>query len=193
MIIGLTGGIGAGKSVVAKVLESMGYAVFYSDKEAKDLVNQDPEIRRKLNTLVGEDLFESGELNRKRLAELIFQSPELRSKVNSIIHPRVRQQFSDFCGVKGLENLIFNEAAILFETGAYKNFDKNILVVAPEELRIQRVIRRDNIKEDEVRERLSAQWSDEQKGELADYIIVNDEKQPLLRQIENVIDQLISS
>lgn len=193
MKIGLTGGIGAGKSVVAKVLESMGYAVFYSDKEAKDLVNTDPIIKEQLNQLTGEDLFDTGELDRKRLAELIFQSPELRSDVNNIIHPRVRQHFSDYCEKVGSDKLIFNEAAILFETGAYKNFDRNVLVVAPEYLRIQRVMERDNISEKEVRKRLEAQWPDDQKSNLADIILINDEKTSLLDQIENMLDQLISS
>lgn len=193
MKIGLTGGIGSGKTVVARILESMGYPVFYSDKEAKDLVNSDPVIHIELNELVGEDLFQTGELDRKRLAELIFHSPELRKSVNNIIHPRVRQHFSEYCEKAGANQLVFNEAAILFETGAYRNFDKNILVTAPESMRIQRVMKRDNISETEVRSRLKAQWSDEQKEELADYIIVNDEEMPLLEQVESLIDQLISS
>lgn len=193
MKIGLTGGIGAGKSVVAKILESMGYAVFYSDQEAKDLVNKDQTIKSKLNELAGEDLFRSGELDRKRLAELIFHSPELRSEVNNIIHPRVRAHFADYCNKFGSDQLIFNEAAILFETGAYKNFDRNVLVTAPEELRIRRVMERDNIPEWEVRKRLEAQWTDDQKRSLADIVIINDEKMPLIEQIEKMLNQLISS
>lgn len=193
MKIGLTGGIGAGKSVVARIIESMGYPVFYSDFEAKNLVNKDPIIRKELNSLVGEDLFNNDELNRKRLAELIFNSPDLRASVNRIIHPRVREHFSNFCREKGEDQLIFNEAAILFETGAYKNFDKNVLVTAPEELRIRRVMNRDHVSAQEVRHRLNAQWTDAQKIELADFILVNDEKTPLLRQVEELIDQLTSS
>lgn len=193
MIIGLTGGIGAGKSVVAKILESMGFAIFYSDFEAKELVNNDPVIRRELSELVNEDLYQTGELDRKRLAALIFSSPELRAQVNNIIHPRVRAHFKAYCDAQPKEQLIFNEAAILFETGAYKNFDKNVLVTAPDELRIERVMKRDKVSEQEVLNRINAQWSDAQKRELADHVIVNDEKMPLLDQVERLVDQLISS
>lgn len=193
MKIGLTGGIGAGKSVVARILESMGYAVFYSDEEAKHLANNDPEIRRELNALVGEDLFKEGTLNRKLLAEYIFKSPELRAEVNKIIHPRVRDRFADFYKEHEMDGLVFNEAAILFETGAYKNFDRNILVTAPENVRIHRVIERDKVSEIDVRSRLAAQWPDVKKVELADAVIVNDGKKPLIDQIEKTLDQLISS
>lgn len=193
MIIGLTGGIGAGKSVVAKILESMGFAVFYSDYEAKELVNKDPVIREELSALVKEDLYLTGELDRQRLATLIFGSTELRAQVNNIIHPRVRAHFRNFCEAHAEAQLIFNEAAILFETGVYKNFDSNILVTAPDELRIERVMNRDKVSEKEVRKRMDAQWSDDQKKEFADFVLVNDEKTPLLEQVESVLDQLISS
>ena len=193
MIIGLTGGIGAGKSVVAKILESMGFAIFYSDFEAKELVNNDPVIRRELSELVNEDLYHTGELDRKRLAALIFSSPELRAQVNNIIHPRVRAHFKAYCDAQPKEQLIFNEAAILFETGAYKNFDKNVLVTAPDELRIERVMKRDKVSEQEILNRINAQWSDAQKQQLADHVIVNDEKMPLIDQVERLVDQLISS
>jgi dephospho-CoA kinase len=193
MIIGLTGGIGVGKSVVAKILESMGFAVFYSDFEAKELVNRDEFIRKELSELVNEDLYQTGELDRKRLAALIFGSSQLRAQVNNVIHPRVRAHFKAFCDAQPDQQLIFNEAAILFETGAYNQFDKNVLVTAPDKLRIHRVMKRDSISEQEVHNRINAQWSDDKKRALADFVIVNDEQKPLLDQVEKMVDQLISS
>ncbi len=171
----------------------MGFVVFYSDLEAKMLVNKDPLIRKELTELVKVDLYHAGTLDRKRLASLIFGSPELRAQVNNIIHPRVRAHFKAFCDAQPKEQLIFNEAAILFETGAYKNFDRNVLITAPDQLRIERVMKRDKVSEHEVRNRINAQWSDEKKKELADHIILNDEKTPLLEQVEALVDQLISS
>lgn len=193
MIIGLTGGIGAGKSVIGRILESFGFPVYYSDFEAKKLMNTDPIIREELSKLLDEEIYKSGQLDRERLAKIIFSSAGLRDEVNHLIHPRVREHFNLFCEENSMEKLIFNEAAILFETGAYENFDKNILVIAPDELRIKRVMKRDNISEQEVKNRINAQWSDARKKKLADHIIVNDGKTALLDQVEKIVDQLISS
>jgi len=193
MIIGLTGGIGAGKSVIGRILESFGFPVYYSDFEAKKLMNTDPIIREELSKLLDEEIYKSGQLDRERLAKIIFSSAGLRDEVNHLIHPRVREHFNLFCEENSMKKLIFNEAAILFETGAYENFDKNILVIAPDELRIKRVMKRDNISAQEVKNRINAQWSDARKKKLADHIIVNDGKTALLDQVEKIVDQLISS
>ncbi len=193
MIIGLTGGIGAGKSVIGRILESFGFPVYYSDFEAKKLMNTDPIIREELSKLLDEEIYKSGQLDRERLAKIIFSSAGLRDEVNHLIHPRVREHFNFFCEENSMKKLIFNEAAILFETGAYENFDKNILVIAPDELRIKRVMKRDNISAQEVKNRINAQWSDARKKKLADHIIVNDGKTALLDQVKKIVDQLISS
>lgn len=193
MIIGLTGGIGAGKSVIGRILESFGFPVYYSDFEAKKLMNTDPIIREELSKLLDEEIYKSGQLDRERLAKIIFSSAGLRDEVNHLIHPRVREHFNLFCEENSMKKLIFNEAAILFETGAYENFDKNILVIAPDELRIKRVMKRDNISAQEVKNRINAQWSDARKKKLADHIIVNDGKKALLDQVDKIVDQLISS
>ena len=193
MIIGLTGGIGAGKSLIGRILESFGFPVYYSDFEAKKLMNTDPIIREELSKLLDEEIYKSGQLDRERLAKIIFSSAGLRDEVNHLIHPRVREHFNLFCEENSMKKLIFNEAAILFETGAYENFDKNILVIAPDELRIKRVMKRDNISAQEVKNRINAQWSDARKKKLADHIIVNDGKTALLDQVKKIVDQLISS
>lgn len=191
--IGLTGGIGSGKTTIARIIEAMGYPVFYSDLEAKNIVNKDPEVRKELIDLVGTQVYNENELDRAYLAEKIFEDPQLREKVNQIIHPRVRSAFDRFAEQNKSIGLAFNEAAILFETGAYRSFDANVLITAPEELRIARVINRDKVSEEQVRDRMKAQWPDDRKKQLADFIILNDDQTPVLAQVEKMMDQLISS
>ena len=189
LIIGITGGIGSGKSVVSNILESLGYPVFNSDNVSKDIVNTNPEIRAGLTAFFGTELYKEGVLDRVRLAEIIFTDDSAREKVNALIHPQVRDAFDTFARKSGSE-LVFNEAAILFETGAYKRMDKMVLVTAPEELRIKRVMQRDGSSEEEVRARMSKQWTDAQKIPLADFILNNDEKEPLLSQVETMLSSL---
>lgn len=188
--IGLTGGIGSGKSTVARVLEAMGYPVFYSDNVSKELVNTDVEIRNGLIDLVGEQVYNHDFLNREYLAQRIFSDDALRIKVNALIHPRVRLAFSEFA-VQQASHLIFNEAAILFETGAHTKFDKTLLVVAPLELRIARVMERDKCSRENVLERIGKQWTDDKKKALADFVIVNDDKKGVLSQLESIISLLL--
>lgn len=189
--IGITGGIGAGKSTVSKIIESMGFPVFNSDNEAKQIINFHPEVKAELIAIFGKSLYCDIGIDRKKLAELIFNDPSLREKVNQIVHPRVRAEFDNFVSQSSSE-LVFNEAAILFETGAYKQFDATILITSPKELRIERLIARDNSTREEIEARMKAQWSDDEKQKLADYIVVNDEVNPLLVQIEKVISDLIN-
>lgn len=189
--IGITGGIGAGKSVVSKIIQSLGFPVFYSDTEAKIITNTHPKVKSGLKALLGEKAFVNDELNRPFLAEQIFNTPALRQSVNELIHPLVREAFVEFAR-KSESELVFNEAAILFETGSYKTFDATVLVTAPKELRIERVMKRDAVGRQQVLDRMKNQWSDEEKIPLANYVIINDEKQPLLSQVEIVIDQLLS-
>lgn len=187
--IGIAGGIGSGKSVVGRVLEAMNFPVYYSDERAKELVDSHPVIREELIKLIGTEVYLDGKLNRPFLAAKLFADDTIRQKVNEIIHPHVREAFQKWSQTQD-SLLVFNEAAILFETGANKLMDATILVTAPKDLKIQRVMNRDKIPEQQVLERMSKQWSDEEKISLADYIIVNDEVQPLLVQIEKIIEQL---
>ena len=189
-IVGITGGIGSGKSLVAKSLEAMGYPVYFSDERSKDLVDSDPEIQKELIELIGTEVYQQGRLNRPFLAEKIFSNDDLRLKVNQIIHPRVRAVFANWV-TEQQSPMVFNEAAILFETGAYKNFDKMVLVTAPEELKIERVMKRDKCSREIVQERMAKQWKDEAKIPMADYVLVNDDRTPLLAQIEKLVLELI--
>jgi dephospho-CoA kinase len=189
--IGITGGIGAGKSIVSSVLEVLGYPVFNSDKVAKDILNNNAEAVSEMKAAFGVLAYnENDELDRKCLADLIFDDPTAREKINQIVHPKVRAAFDSFVESSDSE-VVFNEAAILFETGSYKNFDKNILITAPESVRIERVVKRDGVSEESVRSRMNAQWSDVRKAELADYVVTNDESSLLTIQIENILKELI--
>lgn len=187
--IGLTGGIGSGKSTIARILLAMGYPVYFSDDRSKQLTQTHPEIRRGLTELIGEQIYKGNQLDRSALALAIFSDDALRVKVNQIIHPIVRLDFD--CWVEDqTSSFIFNEAAILFETGASERFDAMVLVTAPEALRIERVMKRDLCSREEVMQRINHQWSDERKIKLADVIIVNDDAQPLIRQVEHMLLQL---
>ncbi len=187
--IGITGGIGSGKSFVANIIEKMGYPVYYSDVRSKELTNTHPIIRQGLIELVGENVYFEGELDKKILAAAIFSNDEMRLKVNQLIHPIVRQDFEDWAKAQ-TNDLIFNEAAILFETGAYRNFDATILIYAPIELRLKRVLKRDIITKEEVLARINNQMNDEEKLKMTPYSILNDGESPLLKQIEEIIESL---
>ena len=187
--IGLTGGIGSGKTTIAHILEAMSYPIYYSDLRAKFLSDEHPVIRQGLIALLGEESYVDGTLNRVFVSECIFSSPEVRLKVNEIIHPIVRKDFDDWA-TQQTSSLIFNEAAILFETGAYQQFDANLLVCAPEDVRIRRVMLRDHCSKVSVEERIHSQWTDEQKRKLTKHCIENDGRQPVLIQLEKILSEL---
>ena len=186
--IGLSGGIGSGKSTVAGILAKMGYPVFYSDQEAKRLYDENPVLQKQLVDLFGPAIYRDGQLNKAFLAQQLFSNAELKAQVTALVHPLVRKAF-EVCAQQQASDLVFNEAAILFETGAYKDFDATVLVMAPIETRIERVQKRDLISREAVLQRIANQWPDSKKMNLTTYIITND-GQPLLQQIEDVISKL---
>ena len=184
--IGITGGIGAGKSLVAEIIKAMGYPVYNSDERAKELTDSNPKIKEGLIHLFGEEIYQNDKLNKFALAQAIFSDESLREKVNALIHPIVREDFNLWALAQN-NSLVFNESAILFETGSFKNFDAIILVYAPEELRIKRIMKRDNCSENEVLKRMNSQFSDEEKYQLTEFRVLNDEQTPLLKQVEQII------
>ncbi|MFT5778822.1 MAG: dephospho-CoA kinase [Crocinitomicaceae bacterium] len=190
--IGITGGIGSGKSLIGKILESLEYPVFYSDVQAKDITNNNEEVRTELIKHFGDEVFMDGTLNRQFLAEKIFSNSDERIFVNNLIHPKVREAYQYFAQ-SSKSPFVFNEAAILFETGSYKQFDKTILVTAPDSVRIERVMDRDHCSAEDVKQRMSNQWDDVKKIPLADFVIVNDGTKPLIDQVEKILKQLGSS
>lgn len=167
----------------------MGYPVFYSDIEAKKILNDSPGVRASMIEVFGEEAYSDGMLNRKFIAEKVFNDQNLLNAINGIVHPAVREAFFDWADVQD-SDLIFNEAAILFETGSYKHYDLNVLVTAPVSVRIDRVMKRDNVSEEEVVKRMEKQWTDEQKSSLADFSIINDNTTMLIPQVIELLTQL---
>ena len=181
--IGITGGIGSGKSTVCRVFSVMGIPVFEADKVARKLMDTDEEIHEKLVRLFGAAVYLPDQtVNRKYLAGIVFKDPSLLTKLNEIVHPVVRKTFFDWCE-KQESPYIIHEAAILFESGFYKMMDKTITVVTSEEERIRRVMKRDGITMELVKERIKNQWSDEERIKLADFVIGNNDDQLIIPQI----------
>ncbi|PTN07779.1 dephospho-CoA kinase [Mangrovibacterium marinum] len=172
--VGVTGGIGSGKSTICHFFRTIGIPVFEADTEAKKLINNSETIRYQLKALFGPEIYLPNQsIDRKKLASLIFNSPSLLQKVNGVVHPEVRNYFFQWCEQQ-TSAYIIHEAAIMFESGFYEMMDYTLLVTAPEEMRIQRVIKRENTDAQSVRARMEKQWTDEQKAALADFIIQND-------------------
>lgn len=187
--IGITGGIGSGKSVVASLLNLYGIPVYVADTESKILTVTSPVIKEKLIALFGKDLYTEEGLDKKLLASHIFGNPECLKQVNEIIHPEVNRHFSEW--TKSLSSEICAiESAILFESGFNNIVDKSLMVYAPQELRIRRALQRDNVSREEVTSRINNQLSDETKKDWSDYVIQNDDKQALLPQVEKFLAAL---
>ena len=188
--IGITGGIGSGKSVVSRLLEIMGIPVYISDIEAKRITQTDPVIRRGLCDLVGQDVFQGGELNRSLLASYMFGHQEHVRKVNEIIHPQVKEDFRQWAARLKSELLVGMESAILVEAGFKDEVDFLVMVYAPLEVRVERAVKRDCSSRELVMKRIEAQMSDEVKRSHADFVIVNDDETPLIPQVLELISLL---
>lgn len=187
--IGITGGIGSGKSIVSKILQLMGYPVYSSDQRAKDIMTEDQSIITGLKSLFGEEAYTNSNLNRSYIATQIFQNDSKRIAMNNLVHPAVRKDFQDW--VKRQKSpILFQESALLFETGNYKSFDGIILVTAPEKVRMQRIRERDKLTDEQVQARFNAQLSEEEKMKLTDYIIYNDGNQLLVPQILDLLKKI---
>lgn len=190
IVVGLTGGIGTGKSTVAKLFEVMGVPVYDSDQRAKDLYFV-PEVKQKVIELLGKEAYSAdGQLNREFISKSIFSNSNLLSKINSIIHPAVEQDFKGFIDRNSAHKFIIKETALLFETGIYKKVDKIILVMAALEIRLKRVKERDGLKEEEILKRISHQMPDEEKSPISDFVISNNESDALIPQVLAVYEKL---
>lgn len=189
--IGLTGGIGSGKSTVARIFLALGIPVYFSDDRSKTLLDSHPVLQKELKAAFGKSIYQKDLIDRAAFAALIFSDPIKLEQANAIIHPFVRKDFQIWVAAQATSYVI-NEAAILFETGRYASLDATILVTAPESLRIKRVAFRDNQTDSAIRNRMQNQWSDSKKTPLADFIIENDEKTGVIRQVLT-IDQKIRS
>ncbi len=171
-IVGLTGGIGSGKSTVAKFFQELGVPVYNSDVEAKKLMGSSKVLQRKIEMLLGPEAYNNNALNRSYIAEKIFNDKQLLIKLNSLVHPAVRKHFIRW-SKKQCHPYVIQETALLFENGAKDFYDKTILVTAPKETRIQRIISRDASTAKQVIDRMQNQLEDEQKIPLADFVVEN--------------------
>lgn len=190
--IGITGGIGSGKSIVCKVFELLGVPVFNADDEAKKLYFV-KEVQDTLIEKYGKDIYLSAhQLNKEKLAEIIFNNPEELKFINALIHPMVALVYKQWCNTYKHLPYTLKEAAILFESGAYKEMDKVITVSAPKEIRIKRIMKRDNFSRTQVEERLLNQWSEEERRAKADFILYNDDNQLVLPQVIDLHNTLIA-
>lgn len=170
--IGLTGGIGSGKSTIAQHFKSKGIPVYIADTEAR-LIMQDAKVVEAIKNAFGTAIYENNQLVREKLASIVFNNPEKLQVLNAIVHPAVRLHFENWLLSHKEHPFIIYESAILFETGSYKDFDAIITVTAPKEIRIERVIKRDNTTAEQVSKRMEAQWTDEQRTEKSDFVIEN--------------------
>lgn len=187
--IGVTGGIGTGKSTICAVLETMGYPVFYADAEAKKCMTDDPLLRQEIVAQFGSEAYVQGLLNRSYLASIIFRDPSQRDVLNQLVHPAVYRAFEQW-KTRQSATLLFNESALLFETGSYRRFHATILVTAEREVRIQRVMERDSISREQVIDRMNNQWDDTEKIALASFVIRNNPTDLVVPQLVQIVEQL---
>lgn len=180
--VGVTGGIGSGKSLVCKIFQNLDIPVYEADTRAKKLIAEDPEIRKELIKQFGQKIFRNAELDRKFLADRIFSDSDARSRVNRLVHPKVREDFRRWLDRQAGPYAI-EEAALLFESGAWKEMDLNILVMAREETRIERIMKRDGISRREVLARLASQIDPDEAAKLADIRMLNDDDTFLIPQV----------
>lgn len=188
-IIGLTGGIGSGKTTVAKLFEAEGIPVYYSDEEAKKILDV-PEITALVVQKIGVSILDSNTINRKKLAEIVFREPQKLAELNAIVHPAVKLHFDTWLTNHDSFPFVVKEAAILFESGAYKYCDIILSIVASEEIRIQRVMQRDQCSREAVIDRLKNQFTDNQRVEKSDFVIVNENLDETKKEFKNFLKKI---
>jgi dephospho-CoA kinase len=189
--VGLTGGIGSGKSVVARIFEVLGIPVYYADAAARELQNTDPVLKEQLIGLFGQDAYNEGIFDRKYVSSLVFADSKKLEELNALVHPATIRNAAKWMAGQDAPYVI-KEAALIFESGSQRDLDYVIGVTAPESLRISRTMTRDSLTSDEVRKRMEKQLQDRIKMRLCDFVIYNDESQLLVPQVLKIHDQLLS-
>ncbi|MBE9584495.1 dephospho-CoA kinase [Mucilaginibacter sp. JRF] len=191
--IGLTGNIGSGKTTVAGVFEVLGIPVFYADAAAKNVMVTDAELIEGVKQAFGSDAyFADAILNRKHIANIVFNNADELARLNALVHPAVFRAFDEWVLRQTSAPYVIKEAAILFESGSYKKCDQTILVSAPLEQRLERVMQRDGISHDEAASRDARQMNEEEKKILANHIIINDGSQLVIPQVLSLHQQFIA-
>ncbi len=191
LLVGLSGNIGSGKTTLARIFREWGVPVYYADEAGRMILRQ-AEVREKIERLFGEEVMEAGgQVDRKKLAEMVFSSHTRLKQLNDLIHPLVRKDFKSWADSREDAPYVIQEAAILFESGQHVHFDRIIFVSAPEDLRMERVMKRDGISRAEVEQRAQHQLDEKQKIMAADYVVVNDGHRPLLPQALAIHRQIL--
>ncbi|NKI25940.1 dephospho-CoA kinase [Arenibacter sp. 6A1] len=189
-IVGLTGGIGSGKSTVGEMFRELGVPVYNSDIQAKILMGESKELQEQIRGLLGAESYENGVLNRAFIANKVFKDKELLQALNSIVHPAVRQHFLQWAKKQNVPYII-QEAAIIFENNSVDFYDKIILVTAPKDVRVYRVVKRDQVEAKKVEDRMENQWPDEKKEEVSDFVIHNTDLEQTLKEVYKVHEILL--
>jgi dephospho-CoA kinase len=191
--VGITGGIGSGKTTVCKIFEQLGIPVYYADDRAKRLMVEDPQLVRGIMALLGEEAYTpEGQLDRTFVANIVFNNPGKLAQLNDLVHPAVARDGAAWQEKQTEVPYTLKEAALLYEAGSYRALDRMICVVAPEEMRIQRVMERDRVDRAAVLARMDKQWPQAQKARLADFLIYNDGTQSLVQQVVRIHKRLKS-
>ena len=191
-IVGLTGGIGSGKTTVAAMFANLGVPIYIADDEAKKLIKSSKVIKRKLLKLFGEEAYINGSLNKPFIANAIFNNKVLLEKMNAIIHPKVASHFNKWMR-KQTAPYVIKEAAILFENNTYKSFDFIITVTAPKEIKIERLLKRDDTSLKRIKDIMKNQWTDEEKIKYSDFVIVNKAIENTEMQVAKIHTEIIES
>ena len=191
-LIGITGGIGAGKSTVSSICKHLGFKVYNSDQRAKEIVSEDSTIKKKLISFFGNNIYKNGVLDRKFLSDKIFNDKSSLEQINSIIHPAVKKDFNSWVINNSNEKILFKESALILESGAYKELDKIILIVSDKNLRVSRVLNRDqNRSKKEIESIIDKQIDEVDAIKYADIVIDNNHKKMLLPSVIKEIEKLI--
>lgn len=188
--LGVTGGIGSGKTTVCRIFRVLGVPVFVADDAAKQLMNSDPDIRKKINEIAGQDLYSGGNLNRMELARLIFNKPEMLKNVNKVVHPVVLRTFDEWAE-KAEEPYVIMEAAVLFESRGEAHVDRVVSISAPVEERIERVMGRSELSREQVLERINNQLEDDEREEQSYYVINNADNEMIIPEILKIHSDML--
>ncbi len=188
--IGITGGIGSGKTYVSSVFQSLGIPIFNADIQAKKIMTSSEKLIKLVKEEFGNDIYKDSDLNKEKLASIVFSNSDKLQKLNSLVHPIVKEEFNNWYK-KQTSPYVIKEAAILFESNSHIGLDAVICISAPLELRMKRLLNRDDCSEKEIKKRIENQISQEEKQKLSDYIIVNDEKELLLPKIIKIHKELL--
>lgn len=187
--VGITGGIGSGKTTVCKIFEILGFPVYYSDRKAKEIIHTNQSIINLYKRLFGNDVYENGNLDREKVSKIFFNNPQIKTEIEQLLHPIVRNDFSIWAQQQK-SKVVINESAILFESGGHTNMDAIIIVSAPVKIQIKRVAKRDGLSEEDIIARMRSQIREEEKIKLCNYHILCNDEEMVIPQVLNIFKKL---